>query len=85
MTPLWEALRAAGAHALIGTGPPWALPARTEGNALFAPGLGNLVFHTARSSRYDALNLPVWHGQAAVFEDGTWRIVETPALRPTPG
>ncbi len=75
--PTWlasvaESALSNGAHAVVGTGPPWAFPAARTGERLVAPGLGNLVFHTGRPARYDELGLPVWRGLAAVHEQGDW-------------
>lgn len=85
--PFWfdvvaSRLRAAGAHAVVGTGPPWSFPAAADAEGISAPGLGNLVFHTRRAERYDALGLPVWVGTAAVLDRGTWATRDFAVLRP---
>lgn len=66
------ALERAGADAVCGTGPPFALPAPRTGPTLCAPSLGNLVFHTRRGETYDRLGLPVWQGLAAIRAAGAW-------------
>ena len=81
-TTLTDKALAAGADAVTGTGPPWALPAILSGRTMAAPGLGSIAFHTGRADRYDALSLPVWRGRAVVLEDGRWTIHDIDVARP---
>ncbi|MCO6382682.1 CapA family protein [Oceanicola sp. 502str15] len=80
--PVAEAFLQAGADGVAGTGPPWAFGVDGRPEGLIAPSLGNLVFHTRRGERYDAMGLPVWKGAAAVLEGGAWRGVEVAVARP---
>lgn len=77
-------IAAAGPDALAFHGPPVAYPLASAGACPVAPGLGNLVFHTARAERYDAAGLPVRTGAALGFGDGAARL-DRFAIPPIPG
>ena len=83
LSDLAETLLEAGADALACTGPPIAGEVRIAGGKAFASSLGNVVFHTARARKYDALRIPVRQGCALIFEDGAWRSVVVEALVPS--
>lgn len=77
--PLSARIAAAGADAAVFHGPPVAYPLWPEiagagRRCAVAPGLGNLVFHTARADRYDAERLPVRIGAALTLADGPARL-----------
>lgn len=72
----------AGADCVACTGPPVAYDARIDAGRAFAPGLGNLVFHSKRPDAYDAAGLPVWTGGALILENGRWRAETVDVLRP---
>lgn len=83
LEPLAARLIAAGADAVPCHGPPIAYRAKALAGGAFAPGLGNLVFHTARADAYDREGLDVWTGQALRLDgDGAMRAVPLPAVRP---
>ena len=78
-TPDWLALLGRtilreGADGIVATGPPvcQTVALTEQDTKVFAPCLGNLVFHTRRGARYDMLGIPVWTGAAVVFENHKW-------------
>lgn len=83
LTALGRALLDAGADGVVATGPPVAYPATIDGGRILAPGLGNLVFHTARAERYHDLGIPIESGLVAVFEGGSWRVEPIDVLLPS--
>lgn len=81
LSQLCSTLLDAGADGVICTGPPVAIPTEIQGAKVCAPGLGNLVFHTARGATYDRLQIPVWQGTALQFENGIWTAHPIEVLR----
>lgn len=82
LEPLAARLIAAGADAVLGHGPPVAYRAKALAGGAFAPGLGNLVFHTARANAYDREGLDVWTGRAVRLSAGVMTDTSLPAQRP---
>lgn len=82
LTSLGQAVLDAGAQGVVATGPPVAYPATIQGGRIFAPGLGNLVFHTARAARYHDLGIPIDRGLAALLEGDRWRVEALDVLLP---
>lgn len=80
LSQLGSDLLAGGADAVVCTGPPVSIPVQHHGAKVVAPGLGNLVFHTARAEKYDALGIPVRQGSALTLDGGTWRDHQIAAL-----
>ncbi|TNF21413.1 MAG: hypothetical protein EP318_07495 [Rhodobacteraceae bacterium] len=85
LAPLGAALLGAGAQGVVATGPPVAYPAEVRAGQILAPGMGNLVFHTARAARYRKLGIPIETGQAAIFEGGRWRVEAVDVVLPLSG
>ncbi|UJW73809.1 CapA family protein [Rhizobium sp. SL42] len=72
----------AGADVIIGTGAPVMQPLSLHRNRAIMPGLGNLIFHTARAELYDAMGIDVWRSVAVrltLDDDGA---VENIAILP---
>lgn len=84
LTPLARRIADAGADAVICTGPPFLYESMVHNSSAIAPGLGNLVFHTARGEAYDRLGLPVWEGGMLVLEGGKCSLRRMDVLRPPP-
>lgn len=85
--PVWlqavgRAAARAGADALFAHGPPVASGLSTIDAMPLAAGLGNLVFHTARSAIYAREALDVWRGAALVLDRGGARLEPVRALAP---
>lgn len=57
-------------------------PANEHAKMPVAAGLGNLVFHTARSATYAREGVPVWQGGALILEPGPARLEPVAVLRP---
>ncbi|MCC6306743.1 MAG: CapA family protein [Rhodobacteraceae bacterium] len=86
-SPSWlraaaAAIAAAGADALFAHGPPVASDLALVGGMPVAPGLGNLVFHTARSALYARQGIDVWTGAALVLDRAGARQERVRALGP---
>ena len=79
-----KAIAAAGADAVLCTGPPFAYQIDRHNGSVVAPCLGNLVFHTRRGAVYDRLHLPVWQGMALVRSHDQWTTHTVNVLRPSP-
>jgi poly-gamma-glutamate synthesis protein (capsule biosynthesis protein) len=82
LVPLARRIAEAGADAVIGTGPPFLYEALIHDSGAIAPSLGNLVFHTARTERYDHLGHPVWTGGILTFDGERWTLRRTDVPRP---
>ncbi len=76
------AVAGAGADALFAHGPPVASDLTCVGGMPVAPGLGNLVFHTARSAIYARQGLDVWTGAALLLDRAGARQERVRALGP---
>lgn len=82
LTSLGQTVLDAGADGVVATGPPVAYPATMQGSRILAPGLGNLVFHTARAERYHDLGIPIDRGLVASLEGSSWRVEAVDVILP---
>jgi poly-gamma-glutamate synthesis protein (capsule biosynthesis protein) len=74
----------AGADVILGTGAPVLQPMRIHRDRAILPGLGNLIFHTARAATYDAEGVDVWRSVAArltLDRDGALKDIDVLPLR----